>query len=123
MTNRRKYEFPELDQLAARISDCCIRHGFDPATKENISEKLMLTVDELSEAHEQARDGKFDMYLVPVKGDELGRQKPEGLAIELIDCIVRNMHMLHGLGYSVGQLMELKMEFNESRPFKHGRRF
>lgn len=54
---------------------------------------------------------------------EAGIAKPEGLAVELADCIIRCLDTLHSLGVDIDQVVREKMMYNESRPYKHGRAY
>jgi len=136
----RDYFYPGLDTLASQIRDCIDRHGFTRPQPDNMSEKLMLTSDELSEAHEEVRSGmQFGpVYfrdvltdgVVPMSVEALqsfrespNRYKPEGFGIEVVDAIIRCLDILEGMELSVALLMSLKMRFNETRPEKHGRKF
>ena len=51
--------------------------------------------------------------------------KPEGFLIELIDLIIRALHMMRNIERNnapvdVDALMRLKMHYNETRPYRHG---
>jgi hypothetical protein len=49
--------------------------------------------------------------------------KPEGVAVELADSNIRNLHMLASMypDLDLDWLHQIKMEFNEGRPMNHGR--
>jgi hypothetical protein len=53
--------------------------------------------------------------------------KPEGWAVELVDALIRILDTLHGgdLDHPVDidHILELKMKYNESRPYKHGKSY
>jgi len=67
---------------------------------------------ELSEALEEYRNGKPMVY------EENG--KPEGIAVELIDCVIRIFDSLREWGVDVEEVLEMKMEYNKNRPYRHG---
>ena len=79
-----------------------------------VPSKLMLVVSELSEALEEWRDGKLEAYW---SGDDY---KPEGFGIELADAIIRICDLAEAGGISLERMIALKMEYNKTRPFRHG---
>lgn len=46
--------------------------------------------------------------------------KPEGIAVELIDCMIRILDWCGKEGIDVEEIMHLKHEYNQSRPYRHG---
>lgn len=77
-----------------------------------IPEVLMKMVTELAEAMEEYRNKKPSFYV------EAG--KPEGIEIELADCVIRIMDSFGEYGWDLERAIRTKMEFNETRSFKHG---
>jgi len=59
--------------------------------------------------------------------DSKGYRKPEGVAVELGDAIIRELdtmiEILKDTGYTVDQVIEIKMAYNRSRPHKHGKAY
>lgn len=49
--------------------------------------------------------------------------KPEGVAVELADCIIRCLDTMHSLGVDIDAVVEQKMAYNNSRPYKHGKSY
>jgi hypothetical protein len=47
-------------------------------------------------------------------------RKPAGIPIELADCIIRILHFSGKHGIDIAEAVREKMEYNETRPFKHG---
>lgn len=92
--------------------------GFEDAP--NLDQKLLLAVGELVEAQNELRDGRHptEVYYKPENPD-----KPEGFGIELADAVIRIMNIAHGQGIDLETCMALKHAYNETRPYKHGRRF
>ena len=79
----------------------------------------MLMVSEIAEATEAVRRGypaafKFNQPLESEDG------KPEGEAIELIDCVIRIMDYFGHMGWDMERLLKWKMAYNKTRPYRHG---
>ena len=77
----------------------------------NDGELIALMHSELSEALEFLR-----------KGNKPSDHIPEFLGVEeeFADVIIRIMDMAHRRGYRLAPAILAKMQFNESRPYKHG---
>ena len=84
-----------------------------------MAEFIALTHAELSEALEEARDGHgmTEVYR------NANSPKPEGVPIELADAIIRIADFcgLHGIDLEAA--IEAKMEYNRTRPRRHGKVF
>lgn len=78
----------------------------------NFGEALALMHSELSEALEAWRDHKPGYYR--------DGEKPEGWAIELIDCVIRVFDWLAFYNFDAAYLLDEKVEYNKTRPFRHG---
>lgn len=105
-----------LNKLAADIHQVSIEHGFWEKDR-NFGEQLMLAVSELSEALEADRDGEPAYYR------EINGGKPEGVAVEIIDCIIRCFDTLCPMGVDIDSIMDEKIGYNRKRPYKHGRAY
>jgi hypothetical protein len=125
--NQDVYTFP-LTVLSERVHKNSVDHGFWPEGKgRNFGEMLMLVTSELAEALEEDRNGMAPFYILD--------GKPEGAAVELIDAAIRILDMLAGMARAealnpsvpgnlmpnVDELMAIKMDYNEGRPFMHGK--
>lgn len=82
----------------------------------NHGEALMLIVSELSEEFEAARKGKQD---------EPSEHIPEFSAREeeFADVIIRIAEYARGVNINLAAAVIAKMEFNETRPYKHNKQF
>lgn len=111
-----------LREVTKRCWQTAESHGFHTEQPINHDRRLMLMVRELSEAHEELRDstgGPTDLLHVRLNPDG----KPEGYTIELVDSVIRHFDYLEQIGAEIERLMELKMNYNEGRPYLHGRKF
>lgn len=104
----------EINKTVAEIHSNAVAHGWWEE-KRSPAEIIALCHSELSEALEEMRSDRPAIYLQD--------QKPEGWAIELLDCVIRIFDFLGSQGCDVEKLMKLKMEYNQGRPYKHGRKF
>ena len=104
-----------LNELAKRIHTNAEKHGFWVPDR-NFGEMIALAHSELSEALEEHRSGNDVVWY-----GEGG--KPEGTAVEIIDCIIRCLDMLDSLDVDIDAITEIKMQYNENRPYKHGREY
>ena len=105
-----------LTALARAIREINQRKGFWDEPR-NLGEMLMLAVSELSEALEEDRSGQPIVYFKD--------GKPEGVAVEIIDCIIRLLDTLTSLDLivSIEHILLEKLSYNNSRPYKHGREY
>ena len=87
-------------------------------TDRTFGELIALCHSELSEALEEHRNGVGFQELYRKKSDTLG--KPEGIPIELADVLIRIADMCGKYGIDLEAAVKMKMEYNRSRPYRHG---
>lgn len=104
-----------LQEWTEAIHDNAVNHGWWDEPRP-FSEIVALCHSELSEALEEARDGHPLVY-------EGEKGKPEGVAVEMADCLIRILDWFGFAKLNPDEIVELKHEFNKTRPYKHGKRF
>lgn len=91
-----------------------------PDSIDHILSKIGLIMSEQAEAIEAIRDDP-DVLAMEFTLDG----KPEGFAVELIDGIIRTLHLLAMTGvtatYNLDEILREKLVYNASRGYKHGR--
>ena len=126
-TSRR---YRELDEAAQqKILNLCLEHGWwdEPRSFGDI---VALCHSELSEALEEYRNGKPMIYgccghcdketQCEVDGKPEHSCKPEGIATEMVDCLIRILDWCGKEGVDVEAVLAQKHEYNRTRPYRHG---
>lgn len=106
-----------LDEWANKIHQLMIEKGwYDPDKPRSFGEIVALVHSELSEALEEHRKGHdcHDVYF------DDGKDKPEGIAVEMADALIRILDWFDSQGLSADYYVGLKMDFNATRPARHG---
>lgn len=114
-----------LNDLASVIHLNAEEHGWwdEPRSFGDI---VALCHSELSEALEEHRNDRPMAYVVSgatmVKDPKKWKahEKPEGVAVEMIDCLIRILDWLAWAEVDIDELLMLKHEYNKTRPYKHG---
>lgn len=123
-----------INELAKEVHANAVAHGFweKPPT---LPEALCLIHGEVSEALEEYRDGKPLVYgTCAVSADDCEHYaachgagendpkkcKPEGVAVELADVLLRTLDLMEALGVDVDAVVMAKHRYNLGREFKHG---
>lgn len=100
-----------LNELAKEIHNNAVKHGWWEEER-SFGEIVALCHSELSEALEAYRNGEQLFYF---EGN-----KPEGIAVEMIDCIIRILDWCGKNYVDVDEIMSQKHEYNKTRPYRHG---
>lgn len=100
-----------INDFANEVHDNAVAHGWWEE-KRPFGEIIALCHSELSEALEAYRN-REDM--VWMNGD-----KPDGIAVEMCDCIIRILDYLAEEEVDIEYVLKLKHEYNKSREYKHG---
>ena len=101
-----------INEMAKEIHYNAIEHGWWD-DKRSTPEIIALCHSELSEALEEYRNGKSMCY-------EGEGGKPEGIAVEMVDCMIRIMDYLVHENMDIELLLEIKHRYNKTRSYKHG---
>lgn len=91
-------------------------HGWHDSNR-SIGDLICLMHSELSEALEEHRNGRApnEVYF-----NEQKPQKPEGIPVELADCIIRIFDFCGLHNIDLESVLKQKMEYNRTRPYRHG---
>jgi NTP pyrophosphatase (non-canonical NTP hydrolase) len=119
-------DFPltQFRNVQRRCYETAKRHGWwekydcpeaELFKEEIMSSKLMLMVSELAETLEEIRKGKDPAEIYVGEGG-----KPEGIPVELADTIIRIFDLAERHEVDLAHAINIKMMFNENRPYKHG---
>ena len=107
----------DFQSLIENSHRCSREHGWwDADDAYNLPTKIALMHSELSEVLEEFRKHGLDQGRMIYHKDG----KPEGIAVELADAIIRICDMAGGLHIPLVEALEVKLEYNESRPYRHG---
>ena len=100
-----------INEFAREVHENSVRHGWWE-DKRNLPEIIALCHSELSEALEAYRNGE---EMVWMNGD-----KPDGIAVEMCDCIIRILDYLAEENIDIDFVLGAKHGYNLTRPYKHG---
>ena len=120
-----------LKELTAEIHQNAVEHGWWEEER-TFGEIIALCHSELSEALEEHRNKKQHMYFNCMRQDggdgcymgECAKcakyGKPEGIPIELADCIIRILDYCGHVDIDIEEAIKIKHEYNKTRPYRHG---
>ena len=100
-----------LNEFAKEVHNNAVEHGWWEDDR-GFGEVIALCHSELSEALEEYRDDQGFLYY--------NGEKPEGIAVELADCIIRILDYCGMHDVDIEEILLDKHEYNKSRPYKHG---
>ena len=106
----------QINDLVTASYENAKDHGWHDSTR-TIGDLICLMHSELSEALEEHRNGHSpsEVYFNDTKPD-----KPEGIPVELADCIIRIFDFCGLHGIDLEAVLKQKMEYNRTRPYRHG---
>ena len=122
-----------VNDYAREVHENAVAHGWWEGGERSFPEIAALIHSEVSEALEEYREGKPLIYgCCGFNGDYCehsencdkreteGSCKPEGLAVELCDAVIRIFDYLAYLGVDIEAILVAKHEYNKSREYRHG---
>lgn len=127
-----------LNELVKAAGENAVAHGFrngDATAEERaalIPQRVALIHSEVSELLEHARNGEVPDVLwfhdrkcgtrAILESSHGVLNKPDGIPAELADIVIRCFDFAHEHGIDLDRAVKLKMAYNATRPYKHGRR-
>ena len=125
-----------LNELSKEIHQTAVDHGWwDKAP--SFGEVVALCHSELSEALEEFRadrplvyadqiveaplmDGGWEMRRTTDMKQFSHTDKPEGIAVEMADCLIRILDWAGHEGVDMDAVVRAKIAYNETRAYRHG---
>ncbi len=114
-----------LTNLASKIHNIAIDKGWWD-TPQSFGETVALCHSELSEALEEYRSNKPFIYYKEGESEtyqpngNVTLNKPEGIAVEMADCIIRILDWCGHAGINIDEIVATKIKYNTTRSHKHG---
>jgi hypothetical protein len=128
-----------LNQLCSKALKTANEHGF---AENSVGEEICLMHSELSEALEEYRAARTPSEIYYEKKIVLGNgaegiavtmarsypnsngqeilNKPCGIPAEMADVLIRIFHFCGKYGIDLDKIVQEKMDYNDTRPYKHG---
>ena len=127
-----------VNEFAKAVHENAVAHGwYDGGI--SFPEIAVMVHAEISEAVEEYREGNPLVYGTcaiagaeckysgvcdrdgePGGGEKEGPCKPEGVAVELCDAVMRIFDYLAYMGVDIEAVLEAKYAYNTGRPYRHG---
>ena len=123
-----------LNEYAQKIHQNAVEHGWWDKSR-SFGDIVALRHSELSEALEEYRAGRpmewkgcnadedfCDATKCPNENKDgfCEYRKPEGIAVEMADCLIRPLDWFGKEGLDADRIVREKMAYNEARPYRHG---
>lgn len=123
-----------FNEIAKEIHQNAVEHGWWDEER-SFGDIVALCHSELSEALEEYRScslmewHKCELNLFSCNKELCPHgnvdnpckcRKPEGIAVEMADCIIRILDWFGKEGLDADRIIREKMEYNKTRPYRHG---
>lgn len=129
-----------LNELSKEIHKNAVEHGWWD-DERSFGEIIALCHSELSEALEEFRNDmpmlyyncieteykhkcdpkdEYDCSNYGIEDCPYKDKKPEGIAVELADCIIRILDFCGKENIDIDEVIRIKHEYNKTRDYKHG---
>jgi NTP pyrophosphatase (non-canonical NTP hydrolase) len=108
-----------INELVKEAHETAVDKGWWD-TERNFGEQIALMHSELSEVLEDHRDNK-SMTELYFEEDRSGNKKPCGIPIEFADLLIRVFDTCGRYSIDLEGALRIKMEYNKTRPYKHGK--
>lgn len=100
-----------VSKMVDEVHNNAVDHGWHDEYKSQ-GDFIALMHTELSEAFEEYRNNKPMVYYED--------KKPEGMAVELADCVLRIFDWAGFHSVDIASIILEKHRYNKTRPYKHG---
>lgn len=100
-----------INDIAKDIHENAVKHGWWDEER-SFGDIIALCHSELSEAIEAYRKGEKMVW------DNNG--KPDGMAVEMIDCVIRIFDFLAKENVDIEKILWAKHNYNKNRLYRHG---
>jgi len=101
-----------IEEIAERVHQTAAEHGFWEG-EQNKAEKICLMHSELSECLEGIRKPGPDSHCPEYTQEE----------VELADAMIRILDYSYHFNLRLYDALRAKMDYNDTRPYKHGKAF
>lgn len=124
-----------IKELQERCGNAAASKGFHDDRPDNYTaadrrdlanwqgNKLMLIVSEVAEAQDELRKGFAADHTYYPYDEQPEPLKPEGVPSELADVVIRVLDFCFTEGIDLESIIEEKLLFNATRPYKHSKAF
>ena len=103
-----------IKEWQSEVHALAVEKGWWSAPKRTDVECIALMMCECAEAIEEIRSSRLGYYEVD--------GKPEGIAVEIADLVIRALDFAEARGYDLESIIAKKHEYNKLRPYKHGKK-
>lgn len=105
-----------INELISQSYGTALEKGWWDKGDRPLMECLMLIVSEISEAGEEYRVHGLDPEFFEYEKEG----KPEGIAVELADVLIRIADLCGRYNIDLESALLTKLEFNKTRKYRHG---